>query len=171
MRCGLSAFSCQGVSPCGRVIEGCGHPCAQPCHPPPCPPCTLPIMASCGCGSISNQTMPCSLGSALTCDLKCPRTLSCKKHPCPRSCHLGPCGPCPYPTTRACPCGSTLYPHLACDSPDPGPCGRTCGKQLGCGVHTCEERCHVGPCPGYSSCKAFVTKSCRCERNPVTLRP
>jgi len=25
-------------------------------------------------------------------------------------------------------------------------CGDTCGKQLDCGIHTCTQRCHTGPC-------------------------
>ena len=162
-RCGLPPFSC-GVSMCGKALEGCAHPCAQPCHPPPCSPCSHPIFASCGCGSISNQKMPCSQASDLSCGEKCPKTLSCGRHPCPRACHVGPCGPCPSSTTRSCPCGSTLFPQLSCDGPDPGSCGRTCGKILECGFHSCEERCHPGPCPGSSSCKSIVVKNCRCGR-------
>ena len=25
-------------------------------------------------------------------------------------------------------------------------CGDTCGKMLACGIHSCPERCHTGPC-------------------------
>jgi NF-X1-type zinc finger protein NFXL1 len=158
-RCGLPPYSC--MNECGLKLEGCGHPCSEPCHLPPCPPCTEAVPTSCGCGSITDQPMPCHQSINLTCSKICNKALVCGKHLCSRACHLDSCGPCPSSLARSCPCGSSLFPNLTCDNPDPGPCGRTCGKKLGCLLHTCEERCHMGPCPG---CKTLVLKNCRCGK-------
>ena len=75
----------------------------------------------------------------LQCTRVCGALLDCGRHSCTEVCHAGPCAPCQLAGPKACPCGKEQLPHSACDVVVP-PCGQTCGKLLGCGRHTCNER-------------------------------
>jgi hypothetical protein len=81
-------------------------------------------------------------------------------------CHSGPCGGCPEEGERRCPCGKAVYFDIKCDE-KAALCGGTCGKVLDCGVHTCQERCHFGPCNkvtmGYADGWATVRGVERCS--------
>lgn len=44
-------------------------------------------------------------------------------------------------------------------------CGKSCGKQLACGNHTCQTPCHDGPC---KPCSALTVHSCPCGKRILT---
>lgn len=98
---------------------------------------------------------------SLQCTRVCGKPLDCGRHHCEQVCHAGPCGGCRLAGPKACPCGKTQLPHAACDVVVP-PCGETCGKLLRCGVHTCHERCHTGPCR--TQCREVAVKHCECGK-------
>ncbi|KAF5842537.1 hypothetical protein DUNSADRAFT_6781 [Dunaliella salina] len=155
-RCGHQAYSCG--RPCGK-IQPCGHPCSAPCHPPGCcPPCEIVTERPCACGAEKRRVACCE--GLFHCGKPCGRRLACGNHVCERVCHSGPCGECPHQGVRTCPCGKAVYPELKCTEKAPT-CGATCGKLLPCGLHTCHDRCHHGEC---SSCRALVSKPCRCGK-------
>jgi hypothetical protein len=97
----------------------------------------------CRCGAEA-RVLPCH-ERGFQCARVCGARLACGRHSCERTCHSGPCGACPSEGRRTCPCGKVVYGELKCDEKAPS-CGGTCGKPLGCGRHTCVERCHEGPC-------------------------
>ena len=74
----------------------------------------------------------------------CGKKLSCGQHVCEKVCHSGECGMCPRAGRRTCPCEKTVF-DLPCTEDVPT-CPDTCGKLLSCDLHTCTQRCHIGPC-------------------------
>ncbi|KAI8463588.1 MAG: hypothetical protein J3K34DRAFT_526874 [Monoraphidium minutum] len=155
-RCGQSAFSCGGV--CGRR-RACGHACEASCHEGECPPCPQVGEFSCECGAERRRAACCE--RPFNCGRACGKPLGCGRHVCARACHAGPCGGCALEGRRSCPCGKAVYGELRCDQKAPT-CGGTCGKQLACRLHACQERCHHGECG--KVCRDVVTKPCRCGR-------
>ncbi|EFN58119.1 hypothetical protein CHLNCDRAFT_34551 [Chlorella variabilis] len=155
-RCGHHEFSCGGT--CYALLP-CGHTCPAICHDGGCPPCgELVSTVSCLCGAEVAQ-LPCSQQELFKCPRVCGKLLDCGRHHCEEVCHAGTCGPCKLAGPKACPCAKTQLADAACDVVV-GPCGETCGKLLICGVHTCHERCHAGPCT--TVCREQVKKRCEC---------
>jgi NF-X1-type zinc finger protein NFXL1 len=103
----------------------------------------------------------------LQCTRVCGKLLDCGRHRCSEVCHSGPCGGCELAGPKACPCGKQQLPRAACDVVVP-PCGETCGKLLSCGVHTCHERCHTGPCT--TVCREQGEKSCECGKTTRSVQ-
>jgi transcriptional repressor NF-X1 len=128
---------CQGSNPAastGRYLCFCGHT-----EDPAVDPSLLP--GSCG--------QPCSKRRA---DVCC-------SHPCSLPCHPGPCPACAFVRMQACYCGASEK-SVGCSSGSCGyECGEVCGKELGCGRHYCERRCHEGPC---LPCTAEAAQQCFC---------
>lgn len=155
-RCGQAAWSCQQL--CGKRLA-CGHRCPLRCHRGACPDCLLTAERQCQCGA-EKRTVPCKV-KTLQCGRVCGKQLSCGRHSCEGVCHAGACAPCPMQGIRTCPCGKAEFDSLPCTEATPS-CGATCDKTLPCGAHSCEDRCHHGPCP--STCRAMITKSCECGR-------
>ena len=153
-RCSAAAWSC-GQECGGRL--GCGaHFCPATCHPGECAPCERTSVQSCECKK-TKEPRQCS-APQFKCGHPCGALLSCGFHNCDHICHPpGPCPPCPLSLDRHCPCGKSVV-RLPCTEATPT-CGDTCGKTLGCGSHTCAERCHRGSCP---SCLQMKVKKCRC---------
>ncbi|XP_046852833.1 NF-X1-type zinc finger protein NFXL1-like [Xenia sp. Carnegie-2017] len=87
-------------------------------------------------------------------------------HTCLLLCHPGPCPPCPKMVRVTCHCGSQAPKIRRCSAKE-WSCGKTCGKILSCGHHTCTDPCHAGlckPCPKHS------LQKCLCGRNTM-MRP
>lgn len=80
-------------------------------------------------------------------------------HTCLLLCHPGPCPPCPYEVDATCFCGKVAQRRRCADKEFS--CGQVCGKQLGCGVHTCRRQCHDGEC---GQCEVRVRRRCACGK-------
>ncbi|KJE96131.1 transcriptional repressor NF-X1 [Capsaspora owczarzaki ATCC 30864] len=86
------------------------------------------------------------------------RGTSCP-HPCPLLCHPGPCSPCTVMLTKKCHCGKSSL-RVRCGDPTASlACEQTCDRFQSCGRHTCQQRCHDGPCP---PCDHSETQRCYC---------
>ena len=59
--------------------------------------------------------------------------------------HAGPCPLCLAVVTVVCVCGKQSRGGRCGEQLG---CGEVCDKELGCGVHTCQEVCHQGECVG-----------------------
>uniref|UniRef100_A0A1I7XJW4 R3H domain-containing protein n=1 Tax=Heterorhabditis bacteriophora TaxID=37862 RepID=A0A1I7XJW4_HETBA len=88
--------------------------------------------------------IPC--GSSLPeCDEPCARPHSCT-HPVNHNCHGElSCPPCTFLVDRHCYGMHEVRKNIPCHI-DSVSCGRTCDKQLYCGVHKCIRKCHSGEC-------------------------
>ncbi|KNC49594.1 transcription factor protein [Thecamonas trahens ATCC 50062] len=159
---------------CGKPLNCGRHTCANECHDLGCPPCDIEFEQTCYCGS-ETRVRNCALAEydigfaddrAFACGSTCGKSLECGEHTCGRSCHKGPCGPCPLEpeVVTTCHCGNSELATLpapareACTDPISS-CGGLCGRELECGQHPCPRVCHPGPCP---PCTAAVEASCRC---------
>lgn len=173
---------------CGKPCPKgqCDHGCPTLCHPAACPPCPIVVTRQCFCGrqTISarcsqlscHQTGPGGISCGATCD----KPLACGSHACTRPCHAGPCGECGESYLRQCYCGKHTR-IMACGQGEAihctGPsanedvtewegyfsCDEKCARPYACGVHTCEDRCHVhGMDAGVCTRDPSVVLSCPC---------
>lgn len=100
------------------------------------------------------------------CGKKCDKLLNCEKHKCNQNCHDGFCNPCSYKHLASCYCGKN---DSVVDCVEVSyQCEDICGKTLDCGAHTCQERCHKGPCKTCSK-KPDVLKTCPCGQYSITM--
>nr|CCC47334.1 putative nuclear transcription factor [Trypanosoma vivax Y486] len=136
---------------CGQTCEKarkdslCPHPCTLACHPGPCSHCRLTRIVTCFCGKES-RSVGCSSGiHNFECKNICEKVLDCGKHQCTVVCHEGACSICTEISEVHCYCGRTKL-QLRCGDDEPFSCGRPCAKMLDCGKHTCNLKCHEGPC-------------------------
>nr|XP_032829270.1 NF-X1-type zinc finger protein NFXL1 [Petromyzon marinus] len=159
-RCGGRAWSCG--TPCGRALPCRQHKCSVTCHAGECPLCPHVSSQLCCCGT-SLAMRPCS-SPEWQCIKVCGKAFDCGVHTCELVCHAGACGSCPRSGERSCPCGKTRC-SLPCTE-EVLLCGDTCGRLLSCGVHTCAQRCHRGPC---DTCRQVVEKVCRCGRHSKAM--
>lgn len=159
-RCSAQSWSCG--QPCGRQLKCGQHRCQEPCHQGDCPPCSKTSKQPCLCGK--NVSVRECASPQWQCKQPCGTRLDCGNHVCERVCHGGECGHCPRAGLRKCPCGKTEV-SLPCTEDIPT-CGDTCGKLLDCGIHTCPERCHTGPC---GKCLHVATKTCLCGQKKKDL--
>ncbi|KAF2474896.1 uncharacterized protein BDR25DRAFT_301494 [Lindgomyces ingoldianus] len=86
---------------------------------------------------------------------KCP-------HPCPSTCHAGPCPPCTQMgPTQSCFCGKKSVTRRCVDTDyEQGwSCGDICADLMLCGEHTCPRPCHEGLC---GACEVRVPARCYC---------
>ena len=84
------------------------------------------------------------------CSSPCGKPRNCGVHACNLPCHPGFCPKCTIPGPMStCACGATQR-ATKCgeESAEKATCDGVCGKPLSCGVqtHTCERKCHNGPC-------------------------
>ena len=84
-------------------------------------------------------------------------------HTCPLPCHPGPCPACPLQRDQGCHCGADEKPVGCSSGEGPYSCGEECGKELACGRHYCELKCHAGPC---KPCAESVP-DCKCHCGQV----
>ena len=119
-----------------------------------------PTESRCFCGKVVNP--PVDLWKAPhSCGQVCGKPLQppCG-HTCLLLCHPGPCPPCPYEVDARCFCGKEVQRRRCADKKFS--CGQVCGKLLSCGVHTCQQVCHEGPC---DPCGVRVTRPCVCGKS------
>ena len=136
----------------------CGHVCLILCHPGPCPPCPKMVKSDCHCGRSAPAVRRC-YERQWSCGKPCGRTLDCGQHPCPQTCHQGPCQPCQKTSVQLCRCQRH---QRQCDCASPSwTCDDTCGKPLACGHHLCDVVCHPGACP---ACPLSQTRTCPCGK-------
>ncbi|XP_063897645.1 protein shuttle craft [Helicoverpa armigera] len=127
-----------------------------------CPACqntneAIPTEYRCMCGAVRAPEYQRGAAGAHTCGRACRRARACP-HPCTLLCHPGPCPPCQATVVKQCGCGAESR-SILCSSKLPQVCGRTCGRTLECGVHTCAKDCHEGPC---NTCTETVEQVCFC---------
>eukprot|EP01138_Halocafeteria_seosinensis_P012932 gb/GECG01013210.1/.p1 GENE.gb/GECG01013210.1/~~gb/GECG01013210.1/.p1 ORF type:complete len:1083 (+),score=57.84 gb/GECG01013210.1/:1-3249(+) len=133
---------------CNRLL-GCKlHYCPDICHRGTCNPC--PVLSSeamvCDCGKTRVEPpVPCET-QLPTCPYPCTKVRSCG-HPqqSGHKCHPGECPPCTAPTSKTCAGEHTVVQNVPCNVQHVS-CGQLCGKPLSCGIHTCKNVCHSGPC-------------------------
>ncbi|RMZ55053.1 hypothetical protein APUTEX25_005679 [Auxenochlorella protothecoides] len=146
----------------------CLRRCLREAEGGPCPPCTASSILPCRCGAQVFKNVQCWERGTRSCSKTCGKPLGCGAHTCALVCHAGPCPACPLAGRQTCPCGKTAGRAGAGCGEEVPPCGATCGKSLPCGQHTCEERCHAGPCP--SACRAWVDGTCACGKTSRRTR-
>lgn len=174
LRCGERdpGKSCGEV--CGKTLNCGTHICSQVCHTGNCSPCDQKVKQKCYCGLVV-EDRPCGTGKAdhfsgetryFSCNSVCGKKLTCGFHTCPDKCHAGLCSPCKLlpKYTKTCPCGKIPLQLLgnyrkSCTDPIEV-CPNVCAKKLACGVHSCKENCHLGPCP---PCEEKIKVPCRCN--------
>ena len=146
---------------CGKnLVPDCGHKCVLLCHPGPCPPCPQTISVSCKCGQSSKKTIRCSQ-QTWTCLKTCKLKLNCGIHTCSEICHTKEeCPPCKNKSKQKCLCGNKTK-EVYC-SENKWQCNKVCGKKYPCGLHTCEQICHVGDC---GNCPLGQPRTCPCGKN------
>lgn len=143
----------------------CNHTCSMQCHPGPCPECPKSRLQECYCGA-SEKVVGC--GSDIfgyECGEVCGRELNCGKHFCANPCHSGPCAPCEKIEVLPCFCGAQTEARV-CSTAKGYTCGGRCPKKLSCGVHSCDRRCHDGPCPECERSPKKVHR-CPCTKTPL----
>ena len=129
----------------------------------------------CFCGSTTDPAPP-RIATPHSCGNPCSRTRVCG-HPCPLSCHPGPCPPCQVMVHRDCHCGrerkafrcadiGALGPDAAAPSADLS-CGQPCAKMLNCGKHSCPSPCHAGSC---AECPVIEASRCFCGKAEKPLK-
>lgn len=84
-------------------------------------------------------------------------------HRCVELCHAGPCPPCLAVVTVVCGCGKQSRGGRCGEQLG---CGEVCDRELGCGVHTCQEICHQGECEG---CEQVMEIGCHCGASAQTV--
>lgn len=162
----LTPHSCG--QPCGRKRPNanCPHTCDSICHPGRCTSCILKSKRVCFCGKQTSE-IECSSDTP-SCEQVCNKPLDCGRHQCSAVCHSGSCAPCKAILTLRCYCGREEVVESCLERRQKGKadettfaCLRTCGKQLDCGNHVCERKCHADAC---GSCVLLSEniKTCPC---------
>ncbi|KAF5350789.1 hypothetical protein D9758_010328 [Tetrapyrgos nigripes] len=154
-------------NPCSRQRTSCHHPCPLLCHPGPCPPCKVTMDIPCNCIRKRVVAVRCGDDANISCNEPCSKILSCGKHHCTKTCHIGECDPCPKMEKQKCWCekeekevkcgeGDVWLGGVGCDT-DPTStetketmveprkgfrCTDICGKPYDCGEHVCDKPCH-----------------------------
>ncbi|KAF9010411.1 hypothetical protein BDZ89DRAFT_1226890, partial [Hymenopellis radicata] len=111
----------------------------------------------CFCGSTPSPNA--RLATPHSCGNPCSRSKNACPHPCPLSCHPGPCPPCKVMLEVPCKCPRARIVPVRCGEDTRVSCGETCGRDLNCGKHKCQKSCHLGPC---GDCQQVVDQKCWC---------
>ena len=142
------------------------------------PPSSIPTKYKCYCGRFTDPQPPSksSTSTPHSCAKPCmkQRPVGCK-HACSLTCHPGPCPPCPVVLKEKCHCQKRVL-GIRCSALNDGKaetemsreikevlksCGEEHGKIMSCGIHTCQEKCHDGPC---RECDQERAKKCYCGK-------
>lgn len=137
--CASQVFSCD--TPCGSTLACGNHTCPLVCHAGSCPPCPRTGMRQCPCGKAEFKGLPCTTATP-TCGDTCEKRLACGVHACPRTCHVGECGPCVARLVTSCRCGRSVKDGL-CSGVEVL-CNNRCTEVRDCGRHACKRRCCQG---------------------------
>ncbi|XP_037044387.1 NF-X1-type zinc finger protein NFXL1 [Bradysia coprophila] len=145
---------------CGKALKpDCGHKCVLLCHPGPCPPCPQVVMTSCLCGTSNPKSMRCAQKS-WKCVAKCKLKLKCGIHVCGVICHdRSKCPPCSKKSKQSCLCGNSTQ-ERNCDDLV-WQCDKKCNKLYQCGIHSCQQKCHIGDC---GDCPLGRPRECPCGK-------
>ncbi|KAF8909061.1 hypothetical protein CPB85DRAFT_1308246 [Mucidula mucida] len=111
----------------------------------------------CFCGSTPSPNA--RLATPHSCGNPCSRSKNACPHPCPLSCHPGPCPPCKVMLEIPCKCPRARIVPVRCGEDIRVSCGETCGRDLNCSKHKCQKPCHLGPC---GDCQEVVNQKCWC---------
>ncbi|KAI1188966.1 hypothetical protein F5B17DRAFT_393600 [Nemania serpens] len=150
---------------CNKRLD-CGHLCQENCHSGPCSRCDQEIDLDCRCGrtKISVVCHERELHQPL-CDKVCRIQLNCGRH---------------EHGARCCPAEKRAIERVAARRRNKNSsslpeefeaehiCIRTCGRELKCGRHRCQQMCHRGPCP---SCLEAVFEEISCNCGKTVLQP
>ena len=143
---------------CGKMTS-CGiHFCKHVCHSGDCPPCSSTQPRICqDCGREGEKLC----GMPFKCKRQCGKNLSCGRHTCTKTCHLGDCDPCLIKTI-SCHCKKKEVVLNCIDDFEQFNfnCGQVCGIRFPCG-HSCEKTCHIANtciCEKIIEAKCFTCK-------------
>nr|CAH8854860.1 unnamed protein product [Trichobilharzia regenti] len=162
--CNDTVHSCSEV--CGHRLSCQIHYCEEQCHSGPCNSCWRGVIYSelvCRCGyTVLHPPQPCGT-TGPECNQPCNRMHNCD-HPVRHTCHNEPtCPPCTILVTKDCPGGHGIKFNVPCFQ-EIQSCGRTCNKPLpGCS-HSCQRKCHAGPCLDSTDSSALCTQLCQKPR-------
>ncbi|KAG7446740.1 uncharacterized protein BT62DRAFT_948549 [Guyanagaster necrorhizus] len=113
----------------------------------------------CFCGSTPSPNA--RLATPHSCGNPCSRPRVGCPHPCPLSCHPGPCPPCKIMLEVPCGCPRRRVVPVRCGEDKRVSCNEVCSKRLNCGKHFCQEMCHQGDC---ASCEQREMSKCWCGK-------
>lgn len=171
--------------PCGTKLQTAKVVCKEPCEIPP------------DCHHENKPKHRCHSGRCPPCLLPCGRTLSCS-HVCPARCHTAvltkivpkekprgpwepqpqvrwelvekPCPPCNEIVQIDC-FGKHGLSEWPCHVARVSSCGKSCGRVLPCGQHTCSLECHVvigapNTVVSGSNCERSCGNGCQSKSRP-----
>ena len=189
---GLPPHSCGNT--CGKErARKCPHPCQLTCHAGPCPPCThMGTTQVCFCSKheVTKRCSETNYDSGWSCGEPCEEMMPCGEHECRAVCHPGLCGACEVRVPARCYCGHDEKDVLCDDRGDEQEsyqthladgaehlmeqwtgsfeCTNGCERLLDCGVHTCDQGCHVQSVePGHCPQSPDVVTHCPCGKTPL----
>ncbi|GMT19591.1 hypothetical protein PFISCL1PPCAC_10888 [Pristionchus fissidentatus] len=150
------------VQTCNKPLSCGNHPCERLCHAGKCTPCLEATWTEqfCACGRTwRDPPIPC--GAPLPeCNFPCARPHPCG-HPQVHLCHSEErCPPCAVLVERECVGGHEIRRNIPCYLTEIS-CGRECGVELKCKVHSCSRMCHSGDCE---------TEEAKCSRKCTRKR-
>ncbi|KAI8088944.1 uncharacterized protein BX664DRAFT_296375 [Halteromyces radiatus] len=146
-KCTDTIPTCGGI--CHKLLP-CGHSCQQRCHRGDCGPCEEQVKIPCRCQS-SEYDAICSTVSdhnRPTCGKICKSYRNCGRHVCGNTC---------------CPANKIKGKKRNQGSEKAHDCPLQCGRLLSCGKHSCQEKCHKGPCRPCLEA-VFDDVTCHCGR-------
>lgn len=150
--------------PCHKKLP-CGHRCMAKCHTGDCGFCNEIIDIACRCSRTTTKSV-CHQGDVQhpLCMRTCQANLSCGRHKCGEHCCSG--------EKKASERQAARRKHkLSNDTPAIEAehiCIKTCGRQLKCGAHECQQICHRGPC---GSCPEAIFTEISCDCGRTVLQP
>lgn len=145
---------------CGRTLS-CGlDRCEALCHAGNCNRCYRVSFDElrCHCGTqVMYPPVPCGTRPP-DCNKPCTRVRPCG-HPPSHNCHpdANGCPPCTTLCEKFCYGKHEKRKNIPCHLTEVS-CGKSCGRPMKCGRHTCPVNCHAGPCP------ATCTQPCPVQR-------
>ncbi|KAI0191819.1 NF-X1 type zinc finger protein, partial [Xylaria flabelliformis] len=150
---------------CNKLLD-CGHLCQDNCHSGPCSQCNQEIELGCRCGRTKTSVI-CHERDLhdLLCEKVCRVQLNCGRHE-----HGARCCPAEkraierVTLKRRNKTTSALNEEFEAEHI----CLRTCGRELKCGRHRCQQMCHRCPCP---SCLEAVFEEISCNCGRTVLQP
>lgn len=150
--------------PCHRKLP-CGHLCASKCHTGDCGFCNETIDVACRCGRTSSRSV-CHQGDVQKpmCMRICQANLSCGRHKCGEHCCAGEKKAAERQAARR----KHKVPGEVTSIEAEHICIKTCGRQLKCGSHECQQICHRGPC---ASCPEAIFTEISCDCGRTVLQP
>ncbi|KAH0595526.1 hypothetical protein MHUMG1_06701 [Metarhizium humberi] len=150
--------------PCHKKLP-CGHLCASKCHTGDCGFCNETIEVACICGRTRTRSV-CHQGNVQSpmCMRICQANLSCGRHKCGEHCCAGEKKAAERQAARR----KHKLPSEVTSIEAEHICIKTCGRQLKCGSHECQQICHRGPC---ANCPEAIFTEISCDCGRTVLHP